>query len=724
MSYLDDIEQKIEKDDYPGFLHLWEEYCGDEDFDGEELSQILELLSRSRFAGRFGPYAETALPLWERVEDPEQKHGVLRGIIDLQTSNTPELGEAVMHALKTRYGKDPNFNEKIRLVGLRNGSPFQGAIRNYELLSHLEPGKFVYHTGGWGTGEVMDVSLVREEIVLEFEAVAGRKGLAFENAFATLVAIDDGHFLAKRFGDADALEAEARKDPVGVIRLLLKDLGSKNASEIKDEMHDLVIPADDWTRWWQSARGKVKKDTHIQTPGSLREPFVLRREEVSHADRITEVLKHKEEVDDVVLTTYNFLRDFPEVLRETETHDYVRGRLLDLWARDDLTDAQRIEVAALIEEFLGEKPERPLAQLVKEVDELGTAIDQMTIAAFKKMALVAIREVREDWDRLFLDMLFLLPQSALREYMVKELSAQDGPRAALLERLEELLEVPIRGAHLFVWAFQRIVGKGGEVPMRTEGDIYRWFEGFLVLFHQLEHVPEYRDLVKRIYSVLTAKRYQLVRDTLKDSPVAFAREFLLLVSKCHTLGAHDQQILRSLVDVAHPQLAQVKAKEEAEDQVIWTTETGYHKVHQRIEQIGTVEMIANAREIERARELGDLRENAEFKAAQEKRRWLQKEMRMLSDQLNAARIMRREDVVTIKAGKGCIVELESHEGETLRYTLLGPWDADPDNNILSYQSRLAQAMHGHKKGDRFEYQGKSYTVKSIENYFDLQGAAS
>lgn len=724
MSYLSDIQQKIEKDDYHGFLLLWEEYFQGDPVDGKELSEILELIYHSRFSSRFAPYAETALPLWEKVIDLEEKHAVLRAIVDLQISNTPEMSEVVFHTLQERYSDQSNFNEKIRLVGLRNDGPFRGAIRNYELLSHLEPGAFVFHTGGWGTGEVMSVSIVREEVILEFEGVAGKKALAFENALSTLVAIKSDHFLAQRFGDPDALEALARKSPVKVIHLLLSDLGPKTAAEIKEEMQELVIPADDWTRWWQSARGKIKKDTHLETPATIREPFRLRKEEVSHADRITEVLQHKQEVDDVLVTTYNFLRDFPEVLKAEETRDYVAGRLSELWAHDDLTDAQRLQVAALSEEFLNEPFDRSLSQLVQEIDEIGAAINQMTIAAFKKMALVALRENRKDWEQLFLGILFLLPQSALREYMVRELCANDTSRTALLERLDELLDVPIRAAHLYVWAFQRVVGKGGEVPTRTEGDIYRWFEGFLILFHQLEHVPEYRDLVKRMNNFLTAKRYELVRKVLEGSPVAFAREFLLLISKCHTLDTHDQQILRSLVDVAHPQLVQVKAKEDEEEQIIWTTEAGYEKVRQRIEQIGTIEMIENAREIEAARALGDLRENAEFKAAQEKRRWLQKEMRMLSDQLNAARIMRREDVISSIAGKGCTIGLTDNTGENHRYTLLGPWDADPDNNILSYQSRLAQTMSGHRKGERFEYQNKSYTVNSIENYFDLQGAAS
>ncbi len=39
---------------------------------------------------------------------------------------------------------------------------------------------------------------------------------------------------------------------------------------------------------------------------------------------------------------------------------------------------------------------------------------------------------------------------------------------------------------------------------------------------------------------------------------------------------------------------------------------GYQKIKERVQHIGTVETVENAREIEAARALGDLRENSEY----------------------------------------------------------------------------------------------------------------
>ena len=154
---------------------------------------------------------------------------------------------------------------------------FQGAVSNYDLLAHVAKGKFVFHLGGWGVGEVIEVSPVREQMGIEFENVTGRKYLSFGTAFKALIPIPNEHFLARRFAFPDDLEKEAKENPAEVVKMLLKDLGDKTAGEIKDELCDLVIPEKEWTKWWQNARAKLKKDTHVEVPVSAKDSFTLGR---------------------------------------------------------------------------------------------------------------------------------------------------------------------------------------------------------------------------------------------------------------------------------------------------------------------------------------------------------------------------------------------------------------------------------------------------------------
>jgi transcription elongation GreA/GreB family factor len=126
--------------------------------------------------------------------------------------------------------------------------------------------------------------------------------------------------------------------------------------------------------------------------------------------------------------------------------------------------------------------------------------------------------------------------------------------------------------------------------------------------------------------------------------------------------------------------------------------------------------VENAREIEVARAHGDLRENAEFKAALEKRDRLQSELKFLSEQLHRARILTREDISTEEVGIGTIVDCVNKKGDKITYTFLGPWEADPDRNILSFQSKLAQQLKGLTVKDTFTTQGEQYTITAIRSF--------
>ncbi len=174
-------------------------------------------------------------------------------------------------------------------------------------------------------------------------------------------------------------------------------------------------------------------------------------------------------------------------------------------------------------------------------------------------------------------------------------------------------------------------------------------------------------------------------------------------------------------EVVHPSLARLRKDKEQgdeEEDILWSTQEGYQRTQLRIQQIATVETVNNAREIETARAHGDLRENAEFKAALERRARLQSELKFLSDQIARARVLTKADVLADEVGIGAVVHCKDSKGEHLKYTLLGPWDADPEKRILSFQSKLAQAMKGKSVGEKFDFQGEKFTITDIDNYFD------
>lgn len=720
MSYLKDIRERLQNNDYPGFLKIWEEYCYGDQVDAEELILILQAVKNSEMAKPFGLQVERILPLWREIVDAKLSHEALELIFDLQTTNSEELAELSTNYLKNRYPNDPLFLDKIRLVGLRNREIFQGCVRNFELLSHMKKGNFVFHNAGWGTGEIMDVSLVREELTLECEYVIGLQHLSFEKAFKTLLVLADDHFYARRFGNPDLLEEKARENPGEVIRMLLRDLGPKTAAEIKEEMSDLVIPAADWNRWWQTARAKIKKDTKIESPKELKEPFRLRREEVPHEVALHKALESKPSISATIQMIYTFLRDFPETLKNQEFKSSLELRLKDVYENETLTESQKLQVAFFLEDLGIAKAGADLQSLVQEIHPITDLVRNIEVLAFQKRAMQLIRKVRKDWKEIFLDLLFTIEANLLRDFILQEL---EGKADELTAKLGSLLIHPLSHPDVFVWYFQKIIDAKSKHPFSDPSGQNRFFEGLLVLLDHLEQKPNYRDLLKKIIAMLTADRYKIVRNIMQQSNIEEVKEYLLLSTKCGALTDHDIKILHSLAEVVHPSLARLrkdKGGSTSEDNILWTTQEGFQKTQQRIQQIATSETVQNAKEIEAARALGDLRENAEFKAALERRDRLQSELKLLSDQLARARILTPEDVAPDEVSIGSVVHCKDSKGSHIRFTLLGPWDADPEMHILSFQSKLAQIMKGRSVGEKFEFQGDVFTITDINSYFDQE----
>lgn len=724
MAYLQDFQTRINNHDYPSFLKLWEEYCAADEVEGEEVCQILRAAKKADFAPAFGRHIERILPLWSNMPEAPLKDSVLQLIIDLETSNSPQLYQLVQEHLEKRYGTHKHYADILRLVGMRSRDNFQGAISNCELLVHMQKGNFVFHTGGWGIGEIVDVSMVREQLSLEFDYVAGRKDMSFANAFKNLIPVPNDHFLAQRFGNPDELEAKAKEDPVEVIRILLRDLGPKSAAEIKDELCDLVIPANDWTKWWQMARGRIKKDTMIETPDELKLPFRLRTSEVAHEDRLVQALEHKPDAQTLIQMVYAFLRDFPETLKNVEFRKNLQAKLKETLSCKELDDAQELQIHFFLRDLSKDEQEQTdssIVQLLKRFPSLEDIVMKIDIIAFKKRALVEIKEAIPEWSKVFINLLFPIDQNTLRDYLLAELINAKMEDLAK-NKLQELWTHPSKYPDATLWYFQKVMANPS-LPFGDAEGRNRFFEAFLILLSDIENSPTEKELVKKMHGMLTAGRYAVVRDIMQNASLADVKEFLLLATKCHSLGDHDIKILYSLAEVVHPSIGKERKKarpaaEEGEPEIFWTTQEGYQKLQQRITQIATVETVENAKEIEVARGHGDLRENAEFKFALEKRDRLQAELKFLSDQLAKARILTKEDVRTDEVDVGVIVDCANGKGKSVSYTLLGPWDADPDRNILSFQSKLAQAMKGLGIGDQFQVQGESFTIKSIRSYFD------
>ena len=113
-----------------------------------------------------------------------------------------------------------------------------------------------------------------------------------------------------------------------------------------------------------------------------------------------------------------------------------------------------------------------------------------------------------------------------------------------------------------------------------------------------------------------------------------------------------------------------------------------------------------------------MRENAEYKAARERQTQLNATVTRLQDEIDRCQIFDPTTVTTARVSFGTTVFLEATDGTKEEYTILGPWESDPDNKIISYMSPLGNAILNGKKGEKLTFEINErvyeYTVKDIK----------
>lgn len=312
----------------------------------------------------------------------------------------------------------------------------------------------------------------------------------------------------------------------------------------------------------------------------------------------------------------------------------------------------------------------------------------------------------------FIKIFLTTTHTSLREITFKWLRENEVSKKALTTKLLECAAAPAAFPEAFVWFFVKFSAHEDGIFDAKDKEIERMFlEASLVFMHQISMTPQ-RELGKKIYQALTSQRYLIIREMIQDAPIAYLKEFLLLSTKSPYFSSEDLCVLQSLAEVVQPSLK--KKSMDKEDEILWTTAENFTKMKNKLKHLVEKEMVENAKEIEAARVLGDLRENSEYKFALEKRARLQEEIRILSQEVNKAQILTKDVIFTDVVNVGCKVSL-TNESESVEYSILGPWDAVPEQNILSFQSKVAKQILGKRVGDNVQFKGKTYTISDIRS---------
>ena len=134
-------------------------------------------------------------------------------------------------------------------------------------------------------------------------------------------------------------------------------------------------------------------------------------------------------------------------------------------------------------------------------------------------------------------------------------------------------------------------------------------------------------------------------------------------------------------------------------EVILTPE-GLEKLKDELETLSTERRREVAERIKEAREFGDISENSEYDDAKNEQMMLESRIAQLQDKLRMATVIDSNDLSTEVVQVGSVVHVKDEKtGKSVKYTIVGSAEANPEQSKLSNESPVGRALLGHKRGD-------------------------
>ncbi|MCB1035661.1 MAG: GreA/GreB family elongation factor [Acidobacteria bacterium] len=602
------------------------------------------------------------------------------------------LHKAIVQTLTALHGKHSGFAMLSEKVGLHR-APTQIAkiwekVERLRNLMSFDVGTVVLMEGK-GAGRIVDINLALDSFKIDFEKLQGLM-VGFRAAAKLLIPLTEGHVLYRKLTEPEVLKRIAKEDPSELLRLVLESYdGPRTGGEIRADLNGIVSDGK-WASWWATAR----KHPQVVSSTKGRQAY----EWAASTDDASEVLWKQFEAagDEEKLDLFRKAAQRDEDLRRrmaehleflgAESIEPAPALALQIWFTLDRMGVAPESAAWSPPAILAEAPEPP--KLLEGVSD----------RTMREQTYLLIREIREDWQGLFLR--FLDQEQDPRGLdvlagILSEAAPQDWEGA-----LEQILSQPRRRPAAFVWMAER----AAEEEALLSRSPLRLLKQLLSSLQDQAFAPfRASRLVPLFESGGTVPR---LLDHLSEDQAEAA---VTAIDRAAALEPYQRDALRTALQVRFTSLGK-------EEQAVglYATHASIEAKKKEFNQLKSVDIPANRKAIQEAREMGDLRENFEYKAARQRHEYLNARIAALSQELSRVQPIDFASIDCKEARVGTRVDLQS-DGTRRTLTILGPWESKPEEDVISYESDLAKGLLGKAVGETVDVAGTSFTITAISS---------
>ena len=595
----------------------------------------------------------------------------------------------VAATLSKLYGDRSTYKAFYEAVGLHRAT---GDIpKTWEKVERLE-GLLAFDVGtvvameGKGVGRVVEANLGLESFKVDFERIRGLT-VGFKAAPKLLRPLASEHVLRRKLEQPAALKALA---PPELLRVTLESYDRPlTAGEVRDVLAGIVAEPQ-WTAWWAAAR----KHPQVVASGSgARQTYRWAGSSGDAMESVWKAFERDEPRKKIERLRREGLRDpglrdrmaarLAEVAEETMDAD--PGLAFEIWFAVERSGAKLDEAVDWSpDELLAGQPSRLFAGIEDRL--------------LRERAYTVVRERREDWPAVYRDAMAREADPRALDLLADGL-ASGAPRE--LDRfLDGLLAQPHRNPAAFTWLAERAAV---DEELRARNAL-RLLQQILTALSRDEFAPfrvrllalaESGGTAPRLLAHLTADQAAQAEDAVqRAAPLEpYQREALVAAIHLRFHGLH----------------------KETGPPALYATRESVAAKQAELKQILSVDIPANRKAIAEARALGDLRENFEYKAARQRHEYLNARAAALNSDLSRVRVIETAGMDASEVRIGTRIRLDGGRGKRT-ITILGPWESKPEEDVISYESELAQELLGRRTGEQVPVGGESWTIETIEPY--------
>lgn len=655
----------------------------------------------------------------------------LRRLVALREDGSPpavdsnvDLGSHLALCFRNRFSDCASIDAFIEWSGIRSARPIGPALEQMDILLDYKEGEVVLHESGWGVGLIRGFDPDDSMLIVDFAERKGHK-ISPNAAPKLLKRLESDDIRALKVTDPDRLKAMAKDDPVGLVRMVLASRTRKcNASRIKAMLAPDVIATKSWTNWWSKTRRAASTDPLIRCQGQgAGAEFSLR---AAPADPAQEALTQFRTAADGKRRAQVAL-DAGKGPHAGQT----KPAIVDAIKKMTPTEPADVVETHLLLEALGDAEPGDL-----DVDALGDpAIALQVLTGIQHPELrrqafsVTLRAPITDRVAFLHDAFFAVDDD-LWDTIIAELGKLEDAGAACRDKiLQRVARHPRREPDRYGWLASRALrGSVHADNLPDAASLVRKLVDAVNHVSRNDHgQPGHRDRLNRIASALTERDGALLEKVLASISAGEAYSLKDRFDSCLAFTEGQKRELNVRVARAHPQRPDRAYDEDAGDDegvsfssdVIWTTKQGLEKRRRTYEKLVNEDIPKGQQALNQAASYGDLSENAEWSYALEQQDQMTKRAERMEAELNRARVIDASQIPTDRTAIGNRGVFRDEEtNESVPYTVLGPWEADADRNILSYDSPLGRQLLNRGVGDTFEVKlpvrTMRYTLERIE----------